>query len=207
MRKSSTGNLVHDYNGEGRWSVAAVQTRYLEYCREYGLESSGPPVPREHVEGQEQWVYPVMEAVIEGIERGDKASIALGLEFTEYFAQWKPNESGWLFATRLGTPWDQNLVVKRKLYPLLDSLGIERGGLHAFRHANITLMDRLGVPLKLRQQRVGHSEGSLTLDVYTHVVSEDDVLFAERLGGILRPNAPKKENGSGLEHPKPLYLN
>jgi hypothetical protein len=54
---------------------------------------------------------------------------------------------------------------------------------------------------------VGHSEGSLTLDVYTHVVSEDDVLFAERLGGILRPNAPKKENGSGLEHPKPLYLN
>ena len=83
----------------------------------------------------------------------------------------------------------------------------ERGGLHAFRHANITLMDRLGVPLKLRQQRVGHSEGSLTLDVYTHVDSEDDVQFAERLGGILRPNAPKKENGSGLEHPKPLYLN
>jgi hypothetical protein len=39
------------------------------------------------------------------------------------------------------------------------------------------------------------------------VVSEDDVLFAERLGGILRPNAAKKENGSGLEHPKPLYLN
>jgi len=52
------------------------------------------------------------------------------------------------------------------------------------------------VPLKLRQQRVGHSEASLTLDVYTHVVSEDDVRFAERLGEILRPNAPKlKEEG------------
>ncbi len=114
----------------------------------------------------------------------------------ESFSHWKPNEGGWLFATRFGTPLDQNLVVKRKLYPLLDSLGIERGGLHAFRHANITLMDRLGVPLKLRQQRVGHSEGSLTLDVYTHVASEDDVRFAERLGAILRPNAPKsKEEG------------
>jgi integrase len=97
-----------------------------------------------------------------------------------FISHWKPNESGWLFATRLGTP--QNLVVKRKLYPLIDSLGIERGGLHAFRHANITLMDRLGVPLKLRQQRVGHSEGSLTLDVYTHVASEDDARFAERVG-------------------------
>lgn len=29
-------------------------------------------------------------------------------------------------ATRNGAPWDANLLVKRKLYPLLDSLGIER---------------------------------------------------------------------------------
>ena len=66
MGKSSTGNLIHNYNGEGRWTVAAVQTRYLEYCREHGLESSGPPVPREHLEGQKKWVYPVMEVVIHG---------------------------------------------------------------------------------------------------------------------------------------------
>ena len=66
----------------------------------------------------------------------------------EYLKRWKPNERGLLFATRNGTPWDANLVVKRKLYPLLDSLGIERGGLHAFRHTNSTLMDRLGAPLK-----------------------------------------------------------
>jgi integrase len=113
-----------------------------------------------------------------------------------------------LFATRNGTPWDANLLVKRKLYPLLDSLGIERGGLHAFRHTNSTLMDRLGVPLKVRQQRLGHSDPSLTLGVYTHAASEDDVRFVEQLDMmILRPIAPKKENGSGVEPPKPLYLN
>ena len=49
----------------------------------------------------------------------------------EYLTRWTPNEKGWLFATRNGTPWDQNLVVKRKLQPLLNSLGIQRGGLHA----------------------------------------------------------------------------
>ena len=98
-------------------------------------------------------------------------------------------------------------VVKRKLYPLLDSLGVEHGGLHAFRHTNSTLMDRLGVPLKVRQERLGHSDASLTLGVYTHVVSEDDVRFAEQFDGILRPNAPKKENGSGVEPPKPSFLN
>jgi hypothetical protein len=43
----------------------------------------------------------------------------------------------------------------KKLYPMLECLGIERGGLHAFRHANSTLMDRLDVPLRVRQQRLG----------------------------------------------------
>jgi integrase len=123
-----------------------------------------------------------------------------------FLKQWRPNERGPLFVTRNGTPWDANLVVKRKLYPLLDSLGIERGGLHAFRHTNSTLMDRLGVPLKVRQQRLGHSDPSLTLGVYTHVASEDDERVAEQLGEILRPNAPKTEVNSKVEFAKPLYL-
>jgi|SRR5579872_6761944 len=111
----------------------------------------------------------------------------------DFLKRWKPNERGLLFATRNGTPWDANLLVKRKLYPLLDSVGIERGGLHAFRHTNSTLMDRLGVPLKVRQQRLGHSDPSLTLGVYTHVESGDDVRVALQLDGILHPIAPKKE--------------
>ena len=87
--------------------------------------------------------------------------------------------------------------MKRKLYPFLDSLGIPRGGLHAFRHTNSTLMDRLGVPLKIRQQRLGHSDPSLTPGLYTHVASGDNVRFVKQLDGILHPTAFKKENGSG----------
>jgi integrase len=111
----------------------------------------------------------------------------------EYLKRWTPNEDGLLFATRNGTPWDANLLVKRKLYPLLDSIGIERGGLHAFRHANSTLMDRLGVPLKVRQQRLGHHDSSMTLDVYTHVEGEDDRRVASELDRILHPIAPTNE--------------
>ena len=97
--------------------------------------------------------------------------------------------------------------MKRKLQPLLESLEIKRAGLHAFRHANLTFMDRLGVPVKVRMQRIGHSDPALTLGPYTHIASEDDVRFAEQLGGILRPNAPKNENGSGVEPPKPFVVN
>src|SRR6266446_9403825 len=113
----------------------------------------------------------------------------LVVHIAEFLRRWSPNERRLVFATRNGTPWDANLLVKRKLRPLLKTHAIEGGGLHAFRHANSTLMDRLGVPLKVRQQRLGHSDPSLTLGVYTHIASEDDERFAEQLDGILRPNA------------------
>ena len=54
---------------------------------------------------------------------------------------WRPNPERLVFATRNGTPWDANLLVKRKLRPLLRDLKIRECGLHAFRHANASLMD------------------------------------------------------------------
>jgi integrase len=126
---------------------------------------------------------------------------------------WRPNTSDLLFATRNGKPADMNLVVKRKLHPLLAKLGIQvpaRTGLHAFRHTNSSLMDRLSAPLKLRQQRLGHSDPRLTLSVYTHVASEDDVRVAEKLGELLIPAEildsvgplPGKEKGLSEEQLK-----
>ena len=50
MSKSGTEEFFQDYNGEGRWTVETVQTRYLEYCREYGVKSPVKPIPRVHVE-------------------------------------------------------------------------------------------------------------------------------------------------------------
>jgi len=125
-------------------------------------------------------------------------SRGLVAHLAEYRKRWQPNERRLLFATRNGTPWDPNLLVKRKFHPLLDALGIPRGGLHAFRHANSTLMDRLGVPLKVRQQRLGHSDPRLTLSVYTHVEGEDACRVAEQLGEairgtILAPNGLQNE--------------
>jgi hypothetical protein len=83
MRESESGVAILNYNGDGRWSVSSVQARYFEYCQRYGVLQPTVPTPQEHEEGQRRWIYPVMDAVIEGIHRGDKASIALGLDFIE----------------------------------------------------------------------------------------------------------------------------
>ena len=101
-----------------------------------------------------------------------------------FLRTWKPNPLGLLFATKNGTPWDPDVVRKRKLYPLLEKLGIPRCGFHAFRHGNETVMDGERVPIATRQNRLGHSNAQTTMN-YTHVISEDGRQFAARIGQLL----------------------
>jgi integrase len=111
---------------------------------------------------------------------------------------------GLLIKTRDGTPWDAGLLVKRKLRPLLQSLDIPGGGLHAFRHSNASKLDAFAVRMKVRQQRLGHGDISLTLDVYTHVASEDDRACAEQIAGVLWPNVAKSKKEGLPEYQEAL---
>jgi len=101
-----------------------------------------------------------------------------------FLRTWRPNRLGLLFATQNGTPWDADVIRKRKLYPLLAVLGIERCGFHAFRHGNASVMDVEHVPMATRQNRLGHSDPRTTMK-YTHTISEDGRKIAARLGELL----------------------
>ena len=74
---------TRDYNGPGEWDLESVQRRYLRHAKNLGMKGVSELAPREHAEGSVRWVYPVMESVIRGIERGDAACIELGVEFVE----------------------------------------------------------------------------------------------------------------------------
>jgi integrase len=133
----------------------------------------------------------------------------------KFLESWHPNQRRLLFATRSGTPWDQNLLLKRKFRPLLQAIAIHvpRGnGFHSFRHANATLMSSFGASQKLRQQRLGHADGSpVTETIYTHVISEDGKRIAAQLGnavwGVLDAIGRKKRNGSEGASSKPFLIN
>ncbi len=112
-----------------------------------------------------------------------------------YLQTWKPNRLGLLFASKNETPWDADLVRKRKLYPLLERLKIERCGFHAFRHGNETVMDGESVPMATRQNRLGHSDARTTMK-YTHVVSEDGRKIAARFGELLTAPATMMTAGN-----------
>lgn len=120
---------------------------------------------------------------------------------TVFLRSWHPNALGLLFATSNGTPWDHSLVRKRKFHPLLKELGIAQCGFHAFRHGNATLLDQLGAPMAVRQNRLGHADAQTTMN-YTHTVTADERRIADELGRILHVTA-RNEQKSG---PAPRML-
>lgn len=133
----------------------------------------------------------------------------LAAHMKAYLQTWRPNSRRLLFATRNGTPWHQDLVVKRHLRPLAEALKItlpKGNGLHAFRHGIATEMDRRGVPLAVRTRRLGHSDVRLTLGTYTHAISEDERKFVSEVGRILAPNGLKTQTQQVVQAQQ-QYLN
>lgn len=113
-----------------------------------------------------------------------------------YLRGWKPNPARLLFATRNGKPHSENKVVQRKLWPILDALKIPRCGFHAFRHTASTLLIDLGASPKTVQAQLGHSDPSITLRIYSHIVDESHRAAVEQLAGILMPNDAESECSS-----------
>lgn len=81
-------------------------------------------------------------------------------------------DMGLVFATPKGTPLKASNLVNRSFKPLLERAGVPKIRFHDLRHTCGTLMGSMGVGPKYAQDRLGHSEISVTLNTYTHVLPE-----------------------------------
>lgn len=78
-------------------------------------------------------------------------------------------EWGLVFPTTLGTPLDPSNVTHR-LQAALVAAGLPRQRFHDLRHCCATLLLAQGVPARVVQDVLGHSQVSLTLGTYSHVM-------------------------------------
>src|SRR5215510_1943598 len=74
---------VIDYNGTGFWSVDEILNRYRTYVKKYSIATPKDLSPKIYSKDNKQWIYPIMDCVIEGIEQGDLACAEIGIEFIE----------------------------------------------------------------------------------------------------------------------------
>lgn len=78
----------------------------------------------------------------------------------------------YIFTNTKGNPLSTNKV-NEILKKAISKSGIEKNvTTHTLRHTHISILAELGVPLKVVQDRVGHSDAQTTLNIYTHATKK-----------------------------------
>src|SRR3984893_6185368 len=75
-----------------------------------------------------------------------------------------------LFINRRGRPFSANKIREKVLHPLLERLGIPRGGFHSMRHGATSALLADGATPAVVQKQLRHSDPRITLGVYGHVI-------------------------------------
>jgi integrase len=76
-------------------------------------------------------------------------------------------KTGRLFQSRIGTPLENRDICRRVLTPLCEKLGMQPGGMHAFRHGRVSHMQASMMPGDFAKNQIGHSSLRITSN-HTH---------------------------------------
>ena len=103
-----------------------------------------------------------------------------------------------MFTSTVGTPLDERNV-RREFQALLERAELPPMRIHDLRHTTATLLLAQGVHPRIVMDTLGHSQVSLTLDTYSHVLPGLQAEAAARLDDAL---AIGRQNGrQGAESP------
>ncbi len=97
-------------------------------------------------------------------------------------SKWKDNDL--IFPSPYGEPLDSTIVVKAYKRSL-KAAGLPEIRFHDLRHTAATLMLQQGINPKIVQERLGHSDISLTLNTYSHVLPNMQEVAAEKMDELL----------------------
>lgn len=78
-------------------------------------------------------------------------------------------DQGLVFCNGIGKPHRRNHLTERSFKPLLAREGLRAIRFHDLRHSAATLLLAAGVHPKVVQERLGHANIGITLDIYSHV--------------------------------------
>jgi len=97
--------------------------------------------------------------------------------------------SSYVFCDRTGGPIRKSNLTRRSFKPLLETAGLPNIRFHDLRHTAATLMLGEGINPKIVQECLGHSQITLTLDTYSHVLPSMQKEAAAKMNRVLARNA------------------
>jgi len=97
-------------------------------------------------------------------------------------SRWR--DTGFVFTTRIGTPFDERSV-SRRFHLALARAGLAPQRFHDLRHTCASLLLAQGVHARLVMETLGHSQIGLTMNTYSHVMPSLLREAASKMDGIL----------------------
>ena len=94
-------------------------------------------------------------------------------------------ETAYLFTDELGRSLHPNSVAQAFAKAVCGA-GVKKIPFHGLRHTHATAALAAGVPVKVVQERLGHSSITVTLDRYAHVMPRQDQDAADRTAAMFR---------------------
>lgn len=101
--------------------------------------------------------------------------------------------AGYVFCNSRGGPLRRSHFHAQHYKPLLKAAELPAIRFHDLRHTNATLLLSAGVHPKVVQERLGHSQISVTMDIYTHVLEGMQREAVDKLGAMLGAATAKLE--------------
>jgi integrase len=102
----------------------------------------------------------------------------------------------WVFCNSVGGPLRRSHFHFDEFKPLLKKAKLPNIRFHDLRHTSATLLLSQGVHPKVVQERLGHSQISVTLDTYSHVLPTMQREAAGKFDDIFQPKKQTKSNAS-----------
>ena len=100
-----------------------------------------------------------------------------------------------LFSNAEGQPWRPDVCTNR-FCRLRGRLGLEHVRLHDLRHFVASVLIDGGIAISTVAARLGHSQISTTLNLYTHAIPASDQKAADYMGDLLSRRTPPRAAGS-----------
>ncbi|HEX5466219.1 MAG TPA: site-specific integrase, partial [Candidatus Limnocylindrales bacterium] len=99
-------------------------------------------------------------------------------------SRWYDDPRGLVFTSTVGTPMD-GIAVTRRFQAVLDRVGLPKQRFHDLRHACASLLLAQGVSPRVVMETLGHSQISLTLNTYSHVIPALGRAAADQMDAVL----------------------
>jgi integrase len=128
----------------------------------------------QRIDGEWRFVQPKSKRSVRTLSLTAEAVDALKAQRTRQFeerlaaaARWR--EMDLVFTSIKGTPLEPSNLNDR-LHTLLEAAGLPKKGMHSLRHCFASVLVAKGVSPRVVMEALGHSQISLTMDTYAHVM-------------------------------------